>query len=246
MTKPSVAGFTLVEMLLVVALIAILAALSFPVLGRVKESLNASRCVSNLKNIGVAVQQYTADNQGRFPTSRLQYRMDEGGNKTTVPFLPDVFLSSKILTVSDYASPSSVWWCPGDVERPANIRKHSYGHNQRLGGDYATTQTWDGKPNSSFDPSYAYIHAVRKPLSQIIYLIDYVDTGDAGKWSSAVVATRWPMRKGSQKDAPLAARIDFERHAGVANALFLDGSVRPQRFEDLVDSEGKFFTPRDD
>lgn len=245
MTKSSVTAFTLVEMLLVVALLAILAALSFPVLERIKESMNASRCVSNLKNIGTAVHQYTADNQGRFPASRLQYQMDAGGNKKTVPFLPDVFLSSKILTVSDYASPSSVWWCPGDLERPANMRKHSYGHNQRIGGDYATPGTWDGHPNPQYDPSYAYLYAVKKPLSQIIYLIDYVDKDDP-KWSSAVVASRWPMKKGSQKNVPPAARIDFERHAGVANALFLDGSVRPQRFDDLVGTEGKFFSPQVD
>lgn len=61
-------GFTLVEMLIVLALIGVLAGLSFPVFSRVREKGRRTTCQSNLKQIGLAVQQYVQDNNGRYPT----------------------------------------------------------------------------------------------------------------------------------------------------------------------------------
>ena len=59
------AAFTLIELLVVVAIIAILAALLLPALQRAKESARAAKCMSNLKQMGVAAILYTEDNGGR-------------------------------------------------------------------------------------------------------------------------------------------------------------------------------------
>jgi prepilin-type N-terminal cleavage/methylation domain-containing protein len=63
-------GFTLIELLVVIAIIAILAAILFPVFSQVREKARQSSCLSNMKNIGIALMQYTQDYDERFPFYR--------------------------------------------------------------------------------------------------------------------------------------------------------------------------------
>jgi prepilin-type N-terminal cleavage/methylation domain-containing protein/prepilin-type processing-associated H-X9-DG protein len=54
-------GFTLIELLVVIAIIGILAAMVFPVFARARESARKAVCLSNVKNIALAIQMYLAD-----------------------------------------------------------------------------------------------------------------------------------------------------------------------------------------
>ncbi len=54
-------GFTLIELLVVIAIIAILAAILFPVFARAREKANATACISNLKQLGLAALMYAQD-----------------------------------------------------------------------------------------------------------------------------------------------------------------------------------------
>jgi len=61
-------GFTLLELLIVIAIIAILASLLLPALGKAKESAKQIKCGSNLKQIGAGHFMYVADYDGWFPS----------------------------------------------------------------------------------------------------------------------------------------------------------------------------------
>jgi len=63
-------GFTLIEMLLVVALISILIAILLPTLGKAKEGALNMQCLANMHNWGTALAAYTPDNAGMFPDNR--------------------------------------------------------------------------------------------------------------------------------------------------------------------------------
>jgi len=68
MTLRSRRGFTLIELLVVIAIIAILAAMLFPVFARARESARKIQCLSNIKNIALAINMYLTD-YDRFPPS---------------------------------------------------------------------------------------------------------------------------------------------------------------------------------
>src|ERR1043166_4890534 len=60
-------GFTLIELLVVIAIIAILAAILFPVFAQAREQARSTACLSNTKQIGLAVHMYAQDYDEAFP-----------------------------------------------------------------------------------------------------------------------------------------------------------------------------------
>ena len=76
---PRNTGFTLIELLVVIAIIAILAALLLPALTAAKEKAQRTSCLNNFKQLGLALNMYTTDNQDYFPWPNW-----DGGNSVAV------------------------------------------------------------------------------------------------------------------------------------------------------------------
>lgn len=69
-------AFTLTELLVVIGIVALLAAILLPVLASARSSGRQTQCLSNQRQLGAALLLYTQDNDGRFPRGVAQYDPD--------------------------------------------------------------------------------------------------------------------------------------------------------------------------
>lgn len=81
-------GFTLIELMIVIAIIAILAAILVPNFIRARAQGQVTSCKSNLKNIGTACEMYATDNGGRYPKTLDDLKKEANGQQPYMKSLP--------------------------------------------------------------------------------------------------------------------------------------------------------------
>jgi type II secretory pathway pseudopilin PulG len=109
----------------VIAIISVLAALLLPVLSRAKEAGRATACLSNLRQLGMALQMYVQDNGNRLPVMR-----DKSLNTTNDLPSPDLVLSNHLGNVR-------VLKCPSDRNGVYEETQSSYSWNSLVNGQSA-------------------------------------------------------------------------------------------------------------
>jgi prepilin-type N-terminal cleavage/methylation domain-containing protein/prepilin-type processing-associated H-X9-DG protein len=100
-------GFTLVELLVVIAVIAILAALLLPVVAKSKEQGKSAACLSNLRQVGIALQVYVQDHDDKLPV------MHNYSTDTNLPPITNS-LGTMDLVLSNYLGNVRVLRCLSD------------------------------------------------------------------------------------------------------------------------------------
>ncbi len=125
------AGFTIIELLVVVGIIGVLAAILFPVIVKTRESAKIAQCISNMKQLGAGLTYYLDDNASRFPAAApwgtsSYWAKPENGSQKTIQDLLSPYVDSGMRVGKDglYEAPG-VFGCPSD--RGLNCKDSIYG-----------------------------------------------------------------------------------------------------------------------
>ncbi|MEO7718762.1 MAG: DUF1559 domain-containing protein [Capsulimonas sp.] len=154
-------GFTLIELLVVIAIIAILAAILFPVFAKAREKARQISCLSNLKQLGLGMMQYTQDSDESFPRSNCPPDRDNWAQviypyvkSTNVYKCPDNPDAGKFDSVNHWtAQPNPTWmgqtnWQPGSQAIPASYGMSNFIGAFELNGGHALSQASINAPAS--------------------------------------------------------------------------------------------------
>lgn len=140
-------AFTLIELLVVIAIIAILAAILFPVFAQAREKARQTACLSNMKQIGLALNQYTQDYDGVYVANVTPVTI----SATAQPAHQDWFIN-----LQPYMKSTAVAECPSAIRsnkgngsdystyRGVTVPMRQIGGNERLfnASNGPTTATW--------------------------------------------------------------------------------------------------------
>jgi len=140
-------GFTLLELLVVIAVIAILASLLFPLLGQAKEAARTTKCLSNVRQIAIATILYSLDNDYYAPLAGYREDFDESGKRFGFPHADRGAASSLSLVTFDYIEDFDLFICPSTHRLPSSYLfacAHAFVADGTLTQEEADARSLDG------------------------------------------------------------------------------------------------------
>lgn len=215
-------AFTLTELLTVIAIIGILAAILIPVAGRARETARASQCTAGLRQISLALFVYAGEHRGFLPAGTIKKETsglsaDQQWSKQIRDYLPQRGTS---LTAQEHP----IFVCTAtEYSKPLLDVSRSYTATTAISG--ASSSGVYGQQVTAPRPLNSITQQSRTP-----FIFDAKESAGSGASQSVV---NWTTAAGDigLSDPDSTTYLDF-RHGERMNVAFADGSVRAQSLAD--------------
>lgn len=237
-------AFTLVELLVIIAIIAVLAAIRLPALANTKAKVHRIYCSDNLKQVGLAFRAWAENHNDRLPMS---HSPGNGGASTAVgnsantyndttafaanyPALGPKGVFGMFVVMSNELKTPKVLYCPSEFD--ANIRQAQiFGNKVGTGPAGFNSDTWS-----------SYFVGVDANFTQPDMLLSGDHNVGLGNNSSIRLTTQF-LSAGSNSNWNVSNAIGWRdnQHSQQGNVLFADGSVQnltSPRFREALNRTG--------
>lgn len=224
--------FSLIELLVVISIIAVLAAMLLPSLNKAREMAKSISCVSNLKQVGMAMQSYTNDYNGYFQHNHggFKYMRPYSGIARLSPYLGGPSLDEIIQKNLDDTKIPKVFFCPSR-KIPANAVRGNYTYGIAFSNVTGSSGVYSAFRNSTV-PLDQTLGGRKVNLSNIIFAAD-VYSGNPSSMNNSLYG-EFDERYGN-----------IHTIHGTANLLFGDSHVESNVFQKIYKSNSIFIVTRD-
>jgi prepilin-type N-terminal cleavage/methylation domain-containing protein/prepilin-type processing-associated H-X9-DG protein len=220
------AAFTLIELLVVIAIIAILAAILFPVFARARENARRASCMSNLKQIGLGLLQYTQDYDEKFVGSWYSGTGAQRADGHSDPSYPYWHWNDAI---EPYVKSEQIFDCPSNSvsNKYVYYKDAGYDASQVHWGSYALNAFYYAGGDNYDSPRNINLAQLEDPAGTV-WALDSTNYWEIACDTVANCASDTISGSPQQMDGIIA------RHLDTTVVLFTDGHVKSMKLDALA------------